>query len=263
MNSSARMNRLFAADGKCLVVALDHALVNEAQYLRGLENPGPVVANVASANPEALLLTVGNAPLLQGLAGKGKPALVLRVDTPNAYNQTAQACLFDELLAAPVEQAVRLDAACVITHLLFIAAQPPLYQQCIQNIGRLRDECDRYGMPLMVEARVMEWNGRGGYSPTGDPEKLAPLARQAIELGADILKLDPPQDPEDFHRVVQVVGDRPVLALGGGVTGEAELLARTAALLKQGARGIVYGRNIFGQPDPAAMTRALMAIVHA
>jgi DhnA family fructose-bisphosphate aldolase class Ia len=32
--------------------------------------------------------------------------------------------------------------------------------------------------------------------------------------------------------------------------------------LKQGAAGIVYGRNIIAQPKPAKMTQALMAMLH-
>ena len=40
------------------------------------------------------------------------------------------------------------------------------------------------------------------------------------------------------------------------------VLARTAEFMRQGARGIVYGRNIIHHPDPCAMTQALMAIVH-
>jgi DhnA family fructose-bisphosphate aldolase class Ia len=40
------------------------------------------------------------------------------------------------------------------------------------------------------------------------------------------------------------------------------VLARTRALMEQGARGIVYGRNIVQHPDPAGMTRALMEVVH-
>ena len=32
--------------------------------------------------------------------------------------------------------------------------------------------------------------------------------------------------------------------------------------MRQGARGIVYGRNIIQHPKPKQMTRALMAIVH-
>jgi DhnA family fructose-bisphosphate aldolase class Ia len=32
--------------------------------------------------------------------------------------------------------------------------------------------------------------------------------------------------------------------------------------MAQGAAGIVYGRNIIQHPRPAAITRALMAVVH-
>ena len=39
-------------------------------------------------------------------------------------------------------------------------------------------------------------------------------------------------------------------------------LQRTAELMKQGARGIVYGRNVIQHSNPKAMTQALMAIVH-
>ena len=54
----------------------------------------------------------------------------------------------------------------------------------------------------------------------------------------------------------------PVLVRGGSKAPEAEILARTAALLEQGAAGIVYGRNIIQHSDPVKITRALMAVVH-
>jgi fructose-bisphosphate aldolase, class I len=41
-----------------------------------------------------------------------------------------------------------------------------------------------------------------------------------------------------------------------------EILARTRAVIEQGARGIVYGRNVIQHPDPGAMVRALRAVVH-
>ena len=53
-----------------------------------------------------------------------------------------------------------------------------------------------------------------------------------------------------------------MLVRGGGRAPDAEILARTEQLIQQGAAGIVYGRNIIQHPDPAGMTRALMAIVH-
>ena len=41
-----------------------------------------------------------------------------------------------------------------------------------------------------------------------------------------------------------------------------EILQRTKKLMQQGIAGIVYGRNIIKHPKPAAITAALMGIVH-
>jgi fructose-bisphosphate aldolase, class I len=53
-----------------------------------------------------------------------------------------------------------------------------------------------------------------------------------------------------------------VLVRGGGRAADEEILRRTYAVMRQGARGIVYGRNVIQHPSPQGMTQALMAIVH-
>ena len=53
-----------------------------------------------------------------------------------------------------------------------------------------------------------------------------------------------------------------MLVRGGGRATDDEILQRTEKLIEQGASGIVYGRNVIQHPNPAGMTRALMAIVH-
>ena len=82
------------------------------------------------------------------------------------------------------------------------------------------------------------------------------------ELGADLIKADPPDDAADLPKILEVAGAVPVLVRGGGKAGEAEILRRTHAVMRAGARGIVYGRNVIQHPNPTAMTRAFMAIVH-
>ena len=49
---------------------------------------------------------------------------------------------------------------------------------------------------------------------------------------------------------------------GGGKASTAEILKRTYELMQQGAKGIVYGRNVIQHKDPAGITRAFMAVVH-
>jgi DhnA family fructose-bisphosphate aldolase class Ia len=261
---SIRLNRLFnPASHRCFDVAIDHGLFNEGSFLLGIEDLGRVVAEIAAAGPDAIQLTVGQAHLLQDLPVRPKPALVLRTDVANVYGRVLPRALFSRVIAEPVLQAVRLDAVCVVVNLFQIPGQPEVADQCIQNILALKPQCDHYAMPLMIEPLVFQPNARaGGYTVDGDLAQIVPLVRQAVELGADIIKADPTDDVRLYHKVIQTAGRIPVLVRGGGKASELDILERTAALLEQGAAGIVYGRNIIQSPSPARITRALMAIVH-
>jgi DhnA family fructose-bisphosphate aldolase class Ia len=263
MSVSPRLNRLFGADGKCFDVAIDHGFFNEVAFLSGIEDMSAAVRTIVTSAPDAIQLTVGQARHLQSLPGKEKPALVLRTDVANVYGKTLPHHLFSAMIADPVEQALRLDAACVVVNLLLLPDQPQLHHACVENICALKPQCDRFGMPLMVEPLVMRANERaGGYMADGDIDKIPPLVRQAVELGADIIKADPCDQLEEYHRVVEIAGGAPVLVRGGGRAADEEILRRTYAVMRQGARGIVYGRNVIQHPSPQGMTQALMAIVH-
>jgi fructose-bisphosphate aldolase, class I len=259
----ARLNRLFAADGKCLDVAVDHGFFGEPSFLAGIEDMEHAVATLAEAGPDAIQLSRGQAPLLQRIPGPAKPALVLRTDVANVYGREGvdREYLWSELVESTVEQAVALDAACVVANVLFLPGQPELVQACVRNVSRLRASCDPAGMPLMVEPLAMR-AGETGYGVDGDVDRIVTLVRQAVELGADVVKADPTDDLDDYARVVEAAGGRPVLVRGGGRAPDEEILQRTEAVLAHGAAGIVYGRNVIQHEAPAAMTRALMSILH-
>ncbi len=261
---TARLNRLFnAASGRCFDVAVDHGFFNQSNFLQGIESMPKVIKTLVEAAPDAIQLTVGQARHLQSIPGKQKPALVLRTDTANVYGTELPATRFSTMIDEPMLQAVRLDATCVCVNLFLIPGAPDVYAQCVQNIVKLKTQADHYGMPMMVEPLVFRPNSqKGGYEVDGDVHKIVPLVRQAVELGADILKADPTDDPALYHQVVETAGGVPLLVRGGGRVPDAELLHRTGALLAQGVQGIVYGRNIIQHPNPAGITRALMAMVH-
>jgi DhnA family fructose-bisphosphate aldolase class Ia len=65
-----------------------------------------------------------------------------------------------------------------------------------------------------------------------------------------------------IHRVVEMAGQVPVLVRGGGRASDMTILSRTEELIRQGASGIVYGRNVIQHENPLGITRALLAIVH-
>jgi fructose-bisphosphate aldolase, class I len=263
MSTTPRLNRLFAPDGKCFDVAVDHGFFGERSFLTDIEDMQYVVHTLVDAAPDAIQLSIGQANILQSISGPGKPSLVLRTDVANVYGKDLPAYIYSMIISNPVEQAMRLDAACVVVNLFNLPGQPDVYAQCIKNICALKPECERYGMPLMVEPLVMKDNATaGGYMVDGDIDKILPLVRQAIELGADVIKADPTDDVSQYHQVIQVAAGKPVLVRGGGRVPDAEILQRTYDLMGQGAKGIVYGRNVIQHKNPGGMTRALMAVVH-
>jgi len=263
MSPKARMNRLFT-DGRCLDVAIDHGVCNEPSFMDGLEDIGGVVDQLIAAGPDAIQMNYGQADLLQSRPEKAKPALVMRIDMGNPYNDHRHRVMWSELQnrGEPIIGALEMDAACVVVNLFMLPDEPELFRQCVANIAATRAACTRYGMPLMIEPLVMLPNeARGGYQVDGDAEKIVTLVRLAAEMGADIIKADPTKDPDDFHRVIEAAR-APVLVRGGGKEDLRTVLNKSAALLAQGARGLVYGRNIYQHDNPRRVVAALMAMIH-
>lgn len=258
------MNRLFdQASQRCFVVAIDHGIFNEPGFLQGIENLENAVNVLVAANPNVIQLNIGQAHHLQSLPGKNKPALIMRTDLANVYSSVLPSQLYSKMADDAAEQAVRLDAAGVIVNLIQLPGHPEVTAQCIDNVLRLKPQCDRFCMPMIVEPLVFQPNEKaGGYMVDGDAKKIVTLVRQAVELGADIIKADPTDNPADYPKVIETAGRVPVLVRGGGKVSDEVILARTEALMKQGARGVVYGRNILQHAKPSAITRALMAVVH-
>lgn len=259
-----RLNRLFnSRSGRCLDVAVDHGFFNQPGFLTGIESMPSVVQTLVEAAPDAVQLTVGQARHLQAIAGKEKPSLVLRTDVANIYGKELPATSFSRMIEDCILQAVRLDAACVCVNLFQIPGAPEVTDQCVENILKLKPESDHYGVPMMIEPLVFQPNSQaGGYMVDGDEVKITHLVRQAVELGADVIKADPTDDVNLYHKVVETAGGVPVLVRGGGKVDDETILKRTQGLLEQGVSGIVYGRNVIQHDNPAGITRALMAMLH-
>ena len=259
----ARMNRMFT-NGGCLDVAIDHGVCNEPSFMVGLEDMAAVVDTLIDARPDALQMAYGQADLLQSRPEKDKPALVMRIDMGNPYNDRRHRVMWSMLQNCdnPIIGALEMDAACVVVNLFMLPDEPELFRQCVENISKVRAACHSYGMPLMIEPLVMLPNEvRGGYQVDGDTEKIVTLVRLAAEMGADIIKADPTDDPEDFHLVVQAARV-PVLVRGGGRADLRTVLDKSAALMAQGAKGMVYGRNVYQHENPKAVVAALMSMIH-
>jgi DhnA family fructose-bisphosphate aldolase class Ia len=259
-----RLNRLFnPQSNRCFDVAVDHGFFNQPGFLMGIEDMRTVVKTLVNAAPDAIQLTLGMARHLQEIPGRFKPSLVLRTDVANIYGKELPTSRFSLMIEETMLQAVRYDAACVCVNLFQIPGAPEVHAQCVENILRLKPQADYYGMPMMIEPLVFQPNEKaGGYMVNGDETAITYLVRQAVELGADIVKADPTDDVSRYHKVIEAASGIPVLVRGGGRVSDREILERTQGLLAQGAAGIVYGRNVIQHPNPNGITQALMAMVH-
>src|ERR1700747_1384008 len=120
-----RLNRLFNGKSRrCFDVAIDHGFFNELGFLGGIEDLQKAAETLVGANPDAIQLTPGQAEVLQRIPGKGKPALVLGTDVATVSGRPWPRALFSGMIDQAVEQAILLDATCVVVNLFQIPEQP-------------------------------------------------------------------------------------------------------------------------------------------
>ena len=253
---SFRLNRLFnAQSGRCFDVAIDHGFFNQPGFLQGIEDMPKVLQILVDAAPDAIQLTVGQARHLQNIRGRQKPSLVLRTDVANVYGKELPKAAFSLMIEDTMLQAVRHDAACVCVNLFQIPGAPEVHAQCVANILKLKPQADYYGMPMMVEPLVFQPNEKaGGYMVDGDLTKIMHLVRQAVELGADVIKADPTDDVSVYHKVIETAGGIPVLAAARPYDDEVPVL-----VIGDGRIGLIAGRRRV-YPDLAAAHTAVAAV---
>jgi DhnA family fructose-bisphosphate aldolase class Ia len=239
MKSKAhRMRRVFASDGRTLVVAMDHA--GYMGPVGGLIEPVATVRAVVAGGADAVMTTFGTAKrIAAALDGRG---LILSVDL-NAPDPVAV-----------VEQALELG----VDHLKTLAYWGGDDTHGMRNLARYAVLCDRWGLPFQAEMIPFAFGAVDKHTP----ENIAIAARVAAECGADYVKTMYTGDVESFRRVVEGAGV-PVIILGGARSdGGAPITRQVADAMRAGAAGIAFGRNIWSTPDPESAVRELVGAVH-
>ena len=242
-----RFDRIFGPDGRTVIVALDHGLIDGP--CRGFERPGETIESIVAGGPDAILTSYGIAGNFGAeLEGVG---LILRSDGAESNLGTPSTGSVGRFFG--VEDALRIGAdALAVTALPGSAAEADTLRNLAHTIG----EAHRAGLPVMAE---MVPGGFDSPPELRGPEAVAFAARLGAELGADFIKAP---FCEDFGRVTASTF-APVVILGGSKGSEAATLATIRAAVDAGAAGVAMGRNVFQSENPAAMTRAVAAVVHA
>ncbi len=203
----------------------------------------------------------------------GEVPLILKLNGKTSIPSDAQAF---SPLTGTVEDAARLGADAV-GYTVYVGS--PSQDRDFEQFRGVRRDAERLGLPVIVWAYP-----RGeAVAKKGGKESLWAVdyaARVALELGADIVKLNypvrsekdkespPPYNTLDlspvdaFRKVVESAGRALVLVSGGEKVGDPELLEKVRESMAGGATGIIFGRNLWQRPreDALKMTQAVHAI---
>jgi class I fructose-bisphosphate aldolase len=198
---------------------------------------------------------VGDVPLILKLNGK-------TTIPPDNYALSPQ--------TGTVEDAVRLGADAV-GYTIYVGS--PAQAEDFIQFHKIRADCERYGMPLIVwsypRGEAVETEKVGGRDSLYAVDYAA---RVANELGADVVKLNVPkfetakqrgrkpydslEDIDYFkavQRVVQSAGKTLVLFSGGSKISDKDLLEKAHICMEAGATGLIFGRNMWQRPLAEAL----------
>ncbi len=237
-----RMAQIIKPNGKCFFLPIDHG------YFLGptncLERPGETIKPIVSY-ADALFVTRG---VLRNAIDpvKSKP-VILRV---SGGTSVVGEDLANEELTTSVEEAIRLNVSAVGMS-IFVGSK--YEKQSLTNLGKLVNECERYGIPVMAVTAV------GKELAKRDSRYLALASRIAAELGARVVKT---YWCEDFDKVTSACPVPVVIAGGPKCKTELEAFSFVHDGMQKGAIGVNLGRNVWQHKYPVAMMRGLHAVIH-
>jgi len=238
-----RLRQLIKPDGHCFFLPIDHG------YFQGptrcLEKPGDTIKPLLPYC-DALFVTRG---VLRSCVDPGiNLPIILRV---SGGTSMVGKDLANEGITTSIQEILRLNV-CAVGVSIFVGTD--YEHQTLLNLAELVNECEDYGIPVMAVTAVGREVGQK------DARYLSLACRIAAELGAKVVKTY--WCEKDFDKVVNGCPVPIVMAGGPKCETEMEVFKFVYDGMQKGAIGINLGRNVWQNPHPVAMAKALRAIVH-
>jgi DhnA family fructose-bisphosphate aldolase class Ia len=257
--ASLRLGRLFDREsGRSFIAAIDHGVTLGVPT--GAERAVEAVERVVACRPDAILIGPGLLDKAAHLfANRSAPVPIVRgdflINHPNVN-------YLGEAHRVPISpsHALFLGADAYVNFLVVGVAEREMFADNVQAVARNAEESHRIGLPYVVEA--VAWGSRAE-DRRRDPDLLAFAARIAVELGADAIKTEYTGNPTTMRQVIEGV-PAPVLVLGGPRTNQPEALVEaTRDAMAAGAKGVIYGRNVWQADDPLGISARLREAIHS
>lgn len=249
VGKTTRINRIFGADGKAVMVAVNHGL--GMGPLQGIEYMDRTLKDIMEDAPDSLTIHKGIA-LRYMDEFAGRTSLILKCTNATRYRSP------EETAVATVEEALTLGADAIAVGLTLCGEAEA---QEIARAAAFIRTAEQFGIPTVTHSY-----------PSGtlisdeeryNVEHVAYAVRVSLELGVDIIKTFWTGSQESFAKIVKIGSPAKVVISGGP---KCDTLLQCFEMTKQGidagAAGITYGRNVWQHPHPAAVVSGLKAIVH-
>jgi 3-hydroxy-5-phosphonooxypentane-2,4-dione thiolase len=239
-NRISRMVR--PSTGHSVMLACDHGYFMGPT--RRLEDPRKTISPLV---PYSDVVSVTRGVLRRCVDPDWDVPILLRVSGGTSILQDD---LSNEGLTTSMKEALRLNATAVSIS-IFVGA--PNEKETLLNLGKLVDEGEEYGMPVIAITAV------GKELEKRDDRYLSLACRIAAEVGAHMVKT---YYCEGFSRVVDGCPVPLVVAGGPKLNTEMDVFHLVHNAIQEGAVGVDMGRNIWQNDNPVAMIKAVGAIVH-
>ncbi len=240
-----RLRRIFREDKKTVIVPMDHGVT--IGPTRGIIDMQETINTLLEGAVDAFVLHKGIAKTVD----TGTAGLIVHLSGSTALspdvNHKVQVC--------SMEEAVRLGADAVSVHINIGVDQE---DQMLTQLGRVADDCDDYGLPLLA----MMYPRGPRIQDQHEAKVVAHVARVGAELGADIIKTNYTGTIKSFEEVIRSCCVPVVIAGGPKTNTIKEVFQMVQDTIRAGGAGVSIGRNVFQHETPTLMAKALCALVH-
>ena len=248
-----RYRRLFGRNGRTVVVACDHGMFDGPHA--GMENIPAMLERIGDG-PDAILLSPGMIVHAKDYFGRREaPLAIVRLNYNSVlcfklkYKESVVSNLYQP------EDAVALGADCVLVCLTLKTGAEATDARNVEIFADLCIKAHRLGLPV-----VGEYFPYGHLTKKADEfhEEILIGCRMLAELGADCIKT--------FHtsRFKEITSTCPIPILGLGAEKtptDLDALRLAENEVRDGASGVVFGRNAVQASNPPAFIAALQDIV--
>jgi len=251
---SLRLKKLFRNKKNLVISALDHVM--EYGFQPGIENDSKTLKK-CTATDAILVPRFMLKRNWEFFSHKNSPMPIVRINWSSSFYYPLNYREGNTVIATNVEEAVATGAEIIICSLFLEDGNEKRDANNVEIFSEVVRQKERLGIPLVGEAYVVEYKEK---TEEEIHNKVKRVSRIMAELGADLIKTF--YTGNKFKEVVKNT-PVPIFTIGAEkLTTDLEVLEKAYSSIEEGARGIIFGRNIFMSKNPNEIVKALNEVIN-